>query len=114
MYTNGKELFRGLQAAKGILFMDFKTFSDIHFIIKPQEVINVPSSQVFFYSFLLDIEFPEVVDSTFSFIFSKNYNGPFSITIPVSRNAFVKDACLNKLFLILSHSDYKKSNNNLI
>ncbi len=94
--------------------MDFKTFSDIHFIIKPQEVINVPSDQGFFYSFLLDIEFPEVVDSTFSFIFSKNYNGPFSITIPVSKNAFVKEAWLNKLFLILSHSEYKKYNNKLI
>jgi hypothetical protein len=114
MFTRGKELFRGLQAVKGILFMDFKTFSDIHFIVKTQEVINIPSNQDFSYSFLLDVEFPQAVDSTFSFIFSKSNNGLFSVTIPLSKNVSVKEAWLNKLYLILSHSEYKKYNNKLI
>ena len=97
--------------------MEFKSFSQIHLIVRTNEVNdNFSSVNDFLYSFIFDIGCAEAVDSTFRYIFSDRNDKPFSITIHVNDNSLdtITNTCRNKIFLILSHPLYYKNNNKLL
>lgn len=97
--------------------MEFKSFSQIHFIAHTNEVNDdFSSGDDFLYSIILDIGSEEAVDSTFRYIFSDRNDRPFSITIQVNHNSSgsITGGSLNKIFLILSHLRYYKYNNKLV
>ncbi len=96
--------------------MESNSFSHLHLITKPGVFNDLIWSGNISNSFIFNVESNEQVDTVFRYIFSKENNRPFSISISVNNNYEESDmkSWLNKLYLILCHPLYLRDNGKLI